>query len=523
MDLLIKNATVYTLSCSERAEEAIAIEGERITDLGSTADLVRRSREATTVLDARGKTVVPGFIDSHVHFLDIGIKKGLYLDLGEVSSKQELFDELRSYVDDSKREWILGSNWDESNWAGDQSFPKKQELDEITSTRPIALQRVDCHTYCVNSEALARLDVDGSTRGAETSGNELTGVLSEDAAVRVSHEIAPTREDLSRALKIAQKEAHSKGVTGVHQMVIDDGEFRDYFHAYQNLLQKGRLNLRCRLYFTKNYLDDFLNLGIRSNFGDQRLKIGGLKIFTDGSIGSRTAWTTEEYREDPERPGISMIETKELDDLVRHAHMHGLQVAIHAIGDQALQQTIDAIERAMGMRNRTEESLRHRIEHCEMATDEQIERMANLGIIASMQPNFTGEWGLPGGMYEKRFGECSLHRLNRLRAFKDRGVRLSLGSDGMPFGPLYGIHWAVNTPFESQRLSPREAFREYTLGSSYAGSSEDRTGTLEPGKFADLALLDDDPIKNPDLIKDITVEKTIVGGEIVYKREEAEG
>ncbi|MBS3737189.1 MAG: amidohydrolase [Candidatus Bipolaricaulota bacterium] len=521
MDVLIKNATVYTLNGENDPVEAIGITGNRISQIGRTDELIEYVSDTTLVIDGKDLTAIPGFIDSHTHFLDMGVKKVLYLDLEEASSKSELLELLDSYArDNPDRTWILGNNWDESTWKGDGSFPTKWELNEVVSDRPVALQRVDCHTYCVNSKALELLDLDPSTRGAETSSGELTGCLSEDAALAVSKEIAPTRDEMVKGLKEAQKEAHSLGVTGIHQMVIDDGEFRDYFNAYQSLLQRGDLNLRCRLYFTGNYLDDFLNLGIKTGFGNDRLKIGGLKIFTDGSIGSKTAWISDGYRDNSDNTGISMMETEKLKNLVARAHKNNIQVAIHAIGDRAMTQAIDSLQTAINSHDIPDYVPPHRIEHCEMATDGQIERMAELGIIASMQPNFTGKWGLPGGMYEDRFDRDKLSELNMLGRFQDQGVQLSFGSDGMPFGPLYGLHWAVNSPFESQKLSPKEALKAYTSGSAYAGGLEGKVGSIEVGKYADIALLNGDPVENPDLIKDLEVELTIVGGDIVFTRKE---
>lgn len=519
MDLLIKNARVYPLDGRDVIEEAIGITGDRISQVGSSYRLTERASGKTAVIDAQGRTAIPGFIDSHVHFLDLGAKKLLYLDLGDANTKKELIERVEEYADEKpERTWILGNNWDESTWKGEQTFPTKQELDEAVPDRPVALQRVDCHTYCVNSKVLDLLDLEPSTRGAETTSGELTGCLSEDAALAVSEKIAPARNEMVKGLEEAQKEAHSLGVTGVHQMVIDDGEFRDYFNAYQSLLQKGDLNLRCRLYFTGNYLDDFLNLGIETGFGDDRLKIGGLKVFTDGSIGSKTAWISDGYREDRDNTGISMMETEELKGLIAKAHKNNIQVAIHAIGDRAMAQAIDSLENAMNSYDIPDYVPPHRIEHCEMATSGQIERMAELGIIASMQPNFTGKWGLPEGMYEDRFDRDKLSELNRLGRFQDRGVRLSLGSDGMPFGPLYGLHWAVNSPFESQKLSPLDALKFYTEGAAFAGGLEKKVGSLEIGKYADIVLLDGDPVRSPGSIKDLSVETTIFDGDIVFQR-----
>ncbi|MFB6214398.1 MAG: amidohydrolase family protein, partial [Candidatus Bipolaricaulia bacterium] len=221
MDLLVKNAKVYPLDGRDVVEEAIGITGDRISQVGSSDKLTDLASDETTVIDARGRTAIPGFIDSHVHFLDFGVKKLLYLDLKDVSTKRDLLEKVKEYADGKQeRDWVLGTSWDESTWEGDQSFPTRWELDEAVPDRPVALQRVDCHTYCVNSAALEALELDPSTRGAERSSGEFTGCLSEDAAQAVSNEIAPSRREMVQGLKEAQKEAHSRGVTGVHQMVI---------------------------------------------------------------------------------------------------------------------------------------------------------------------------------------------------------------------------------------------------------------------------------------------------------------
>ncbi|MFB6291281.1 MAG: amidohydrolase [Candidatus Bipolaricaulia bacterium] len=519
MDLLIKNAKVYPLTGKGRTEEAIGVTDGKISHVGSSCAVKEFVSNTTTEIDARGKTAIPGFIDSHTHFLDLGVKKYFYLDLGRVGSKTELLNRVKEYAkNETEKDWILGTNWDESNWEGDKSFPTKRELDEIVPDRPVALQRVDCHTYCVNSQALELLDLEHSTRGAETSSGEFTGRLSEDAALVVSNKIAPSHSEMVQGLYEAKELAHSLGVTGIHQMVIDDGEFKNYFNAYQKLLQKGKLNLRCRLYFTRNYLDDFINLGIETGFGNDRLKIGGLKVFTDGSIGSKTAWISNGYSNEPEDNGISMLETEELRELTDRAHRNNIQVAIHAIGDRAINQAIDSLEESINSNDIADYVPPHRIEHCEMATDDQIDKMARSGIMASMQPNFTGKWGLRGGMYEKRLSEKKLPKLNRLNRFYKRGVQLAFGSDGMPFNPLYGLHWAVNSSYESQKLSPRSALKAYTRGSARAEGREEKLGSLEVGKYADIVLLDGDPIENPGSIVDLTVETTIVEGNIVFQR-----
>lgn len=514
MDQLIYGPTIYTLDSKNPVVEAVGITDGKIELTGSKEDLLKRKTRETEVINPDGDTMFPGFVDNHVHFLDIGLYELFYVNLSGISSKHELL-EMVSGAKDRKGagEWLLGMGWDESGWVGDQKFPTREELDSVVSNRPVALQRVDMHTFVVNSPGVEKLNIDPSTRGAGTENGRFTGVFSENASLKVKQAIAPDVEEAEDALRESINQAHSKGVTSINQMVVDPGEFGNYFGAYRRLNDQNELRVHSRIYFTENYLDQAVDMGLQTGFGDDWLRIGGLKLFTDGSIGSRTAWVTEPYKGEPENTGMSMWETEELLDLMKKAAHNGIQLGIHAIGDRAIGQVVDCMEKIV---SEDDNNLRHRIEHCEMASDEQIDKMAELGIIASMQPNFIGKWGRPGAMYEERFGKERLSELNRLKVFKAKNVPLSFSSDGMPFGPLFGIHWAVNAPFDTQRLRPESAIKAYTLDAAYVEEAENMVGSIVPGKYADFVILDDNPIKNPEKTKDMNVKMTIVEGEPVY-------
>jgi len=514
LDLVIDNARVHTMDRRSSIAESVGIKGNRIVLVGDTSEIDRVSSDSTLRINAGQKVVLPGFIDAHTHFREMGVRLSNYLDLSFVSSKQDLLERLEEFAAVKKRDdWIIGTGWDESKWSGDRAFPTREEIDAVVSQLPVALERVDCHLYCVNSRALDMLKLDRSVRGFEIIEGVPTGRLFEDATALVRQAIEPRQKEIMAGIKRATQHAYRHGVTSIHQMVIEAGEFSSDLKAYQELWRNDELGIRALLYFTPNFLDEMIGLGFASGFGNDRLRIGGLKLFSDGSIGAKTAWVRDGYRNDPENKGMSIWDQEELGKLINRAHENGIQLAIHAIGDRAIGLVLEGFERAV----KKKDVLRHRMEHCEMLSRDQIERMRNARVIASMQPNFTGEWGLPGGMYEERLGRERIETMNPLRWVVDAEVPLAFGSDCMPFGPLYGMHWAVNAPFPAQRLSVFEAVRGYTLGAAFAGNAEQEVGSIEPGKLADLIMLNGDPFLESAGIKDMKVEMTIFDGRIVYR------
>ena len=312
-------------------------------------------------------------------------------------------------------------------------------------------------------------------------------------------------------LKLATKKAHMLGVTSVHDAHVDNKQIK----AYRKLHESRQLNIRVSMMPGVEYLDEIIDLGLGQGFGDNRLRLGAVKILSDGSIGAETAALKEPYLDNPKEQGMLVWVKDELEEVVLKAHENDIQLAIHAIGDRAVELVLDCFEKA---NVEEKKNLRHRIEHCEMLSQEQVEKMAELDLVASMQPNFVGEWGLPGGMYGTRLGKERAAAMNPFALLKEARVKMAFGSDCMPFGPLYGVHWAVNAPFPSQRISPEDAFKAYTIGGAYASFEEGYKSTIEEGKLADMVMLDGDPFADPSSIKDMTVQLTIFDGKIVYDR-----
>jgi predicted amidohydrolase YtcJ len=292
--------------------------------------------------------------------------------------------------------------------------------------------------------------------------------------------------------------------------------------VYRALEREGELTLRVRLNYWSDHLDALREVGLRTNDGAGLVRVGAIKTFTDGSLGGRTAKLSDPYADSDDTDGGStgqwVVPPEELNDLVRVADAAGFQVAAHAIGDEAVDATLDAFA-AVADDDGDEDAgdsgaSRHRIEHAELADVAAIERMADLDVVASVQPNFH-KWAAPEGLYDRRLGERRIET-NRLRLMADAGVPLAFGSDCMPLDPLFGIHHAVNAPHEDQRLTVTEALRAYTSGGAYAGFDEEHLGTVAVGSRADLVALDASPWERTDAIDSIDPVLTVTDGRVVY-------
>ena len=508
LDLAILNARVYTMRKWDKTVTAVGIIDNRIARLGRDAEIKDEITSSTRVIDAGGRVVLPGFIDSHTHFAIMGVRE-TQLNLRETKTKAAALRAVAERVASTRKgEWIVGTDWDESKWQGERSYLTRDELDRLAPENPVALRRIDGHLWSVNSLALEQAQIKPGTIGYEDAAH---GVLKEHAGDQLAKLLAPDVDGYVVGIKKATAKAHSLGVTSVHDAYVDGTRIK----AYRQLHSSGGLNVRVTMLPGVEYLDEVIDLGIGQGFGDALLRIGPVKILADGSIGSMTAAVTDGYRGAPENIGMLTWDPEELTRTVAKAHENDVQLAIHAIGNRAIGLVLNVLARADATGKR---GLRHRIEHFEMPSPDQIKRMAQLGVVASMQPNFVGEWGLPGGMYEHRLGKERVMAMNPFALLLREGVKLAFGSDCMPFNPLYGIHWAVNAPYPLQRISPEQAFKAYTIGGAYASFEEDKKGTIEEGKLADLIMLDGDPFTDPGAIEDMRVQLTVFDGKIVYER-----
>ncbi|MFB6299231.1 MAG: amidohydrolase [Halobacteriales archaeon] len=516
-ELLLRNGTIHLFDDDRSTVEAILFRGDAVAAVGGGA--IEAADDGAEVIDLDGRTVLPGFNDAHTHLFSVGIQL-IESDLSEATDRETALDALQENAETTPEgNWVLGFGYDESTWPeGEREYLSKAELDEISTAHPIAAHRVDGHSVSLNSVALEQVDFDGVEHDVITDDDgEPTGRAVEDAAGRVKIDSYPDPAKARRALSAAIDRYHELGTTSV-QTVAGLTAIREQGSITQETLHRAwrndDLDLRITYYAHASQAESLSDLQLASGFGDEFLRIGGLKTFSDGSLGSRTAKLHGEYIDDPDNDGQMVHDGDQLEAWYREAARADQQIATHAIGGKAIDIVIDRYEAVI--EEYDIDGPRLRIEHFELATDEAIERMADHGFVASVQPNFL-QWSMDAGLYEARLGEDALPANNRYADILDADVPLAFGSDKMPPGPLYGIDYTVNTPHDPQRLSVDEAIAAYTRGAAYAEFAEEEKGTLEPGIPADAVVLDRDPHDHPEEIAEIDVSKTIVAGEVVYE------
>ncbi len=457
------------------------------------ANYLKKNLGEVTEYDLKGGYILPGFTDSHTHLLARGIELQR-VDLSTCRSPQECLEKLRS----ARHEKIIfGVNWDDAGWTkGKIADLNRQVLDKISKNKPVIMRRICGHFAICNTRVLKFIPAEW--RIVDRS----QGYLYEDAALYINKIFPPDFAMYEKGLKEAMAEALALGITSIHEITDQRG-----FRIYQNL--KKELRLRVALYLTDE-LGILAKAGLQSNFGDDYLKFSGKKIFLDGSIGARTAAVRKPYIRSQNYGKLLMTE-QELTELIKTAENYSIQLMIHSIGDRATEVILNAFKRAKVKSNR----LRHRLEHLEILDKRLIQKIARVDLIASMQPNFL-RWQTPGGLYERNLG-IRYQKMNCFSEVKKAGVKLIFGSDCMPLGPFYGINLAVNHPVEDFCLSPAEAIALYTQTPAWATFDEDKKGKLEENKFADLLVLDKDPLKKENLAQ-IKIVKVFVGGSLVYQQ-----
>ncbi|MFX1520366.1 MAG: amidohydrolase [Promethearchaeota archaeon] len=527
--IVIENGTLIDGTGRPAIQNSVVvISGSKIIDVGLT-DGINIPKDAK-VINAKGKTVLPGFIDSHAHFILLGLKVLTELNLSMTKSISEVMEMIKTKVTElPKGTWLKGHGWDESNWI-EKRYPTKKDLDPVSPDHPVVLTPFYWHTITVNSKALelAKIDVDGQTPDPlggkidRAPTGEATGVLKEEAMKLIDKAQPPLTEELAmRAIEKACEIVLQWGCTSIHELASTSSDLATYQAAFERGLLKVRAYVLPATRYIENLLDGLNTLGIRTSFGNEFVKLGSVKIWFDGAMGSHTAVFSEPYADDPTTSGLYTISPEQLNMTVMRAHKLGMQVAIHAIGDKAIEEALDAIE--LALKDEPRKDHRHRIEHCEVIKEDQVQRMKRLGVIAAVQPNFVGEWEHPGGMYEQRLGVERLKLCNPFRSLLDEGIIVTFGTDcgycpPFPFNPLYGIWSAVCHPIAKHSIKLEEAVKCYTLNGAYTSFEEDMKGSIEPGKLADIAILSEDLTAIPaERIKDVKVDLTMVGGKIQWQ------
>lgn len=507
-DLVAFNGNIITMNPEQPTATAVAVKSYKVLAVGSDEMVMDLSSAANRVIDLGGKTVVPGFIDAHCHLTSKGIRSS-YVHLQDTTSPQEVIKRLKAEIPKyDKGEWIRGYGWDESNW-DEKRYLTRKDLDEVSKENPIAIDRVDLHLASVNSMALEELGIDLNQEGVEKNKKgKPTGVLKDMEGLYDN--IKPSDDDIYEGVIAGNRLANEVGIT----TAIDNAP-AGYLRELRRAERANKLTARMIVNPPVAQIDHLTELGITSGMGGAMVRIGGVKIFTDGSIGARTAAVSESYADDKGNTGKMFMEKEEFSSIIEKAMENDVQTVTHAIGDRAIEMVISAFEDSSytdRIRNQ-----RHRIEHVEMISLEQIRRAASLGLILSMQPNFVGRWQQKAGLYMDRLGEDRVATMNMFKAALDNGARVCFGSDGMPLGPIYGICSAISHYNPKVRLDVEEALRCYTMEGAYSSFAENIVGSLKEGKRADFVVLSDNILEVPsENVCDIEVEMTIVGGNVEH-------
>lgn len=530
-DLMITNAKVWTVDPNHPSAQAVAVLRDRIVAVGSNSEIEIWRGSSTRVIDAGGKLLLPGFNDAHVHFISGGQQLDA-VDLNDATTAQEFVRRIAERARlTPKGEWIQGGDWDETKWSP-PTLPTKELIDAVTPDNPVFLNRYDGHMSLANSVALklagvtaATPDPPGGTVVRDAQGNP-TGAF-KDAALDYLNKVIPplTHAQRVHAAQRALQHARSLGVTSVQDM---NPEYED-IAAYSDLLQRGELTTRIYAAPLITQVDDQTKIGIRHAFGSSFLRIGALKAYADGSLGSATAYFFDPFNDQPNNHGLlsdEMHPVSLMHDRMMKADSAGLQLCTHAIGDAGISEILDIysdIRRAHGPADR-----RWRIEHAQHMAAKDFDRFAQLNVIASVQPYHAiddGRWA------EKRIGHDRASRTYAFRTFLDHGVRLALGTDWnvAPLDPMLTVYAAVtratldgknpNGWFPEQKLTVAEAVQAYTMGSAYAEFQDTEKGSISLGKLADMVILGEDIFNiDPAKIREVKVVKTIVGGKIVFEQ-----
>jgi predicted amidohydrolase YtcJ len=535
--LLYLNGNIYTMDAAQPRAQAMAIDevSGRILAVGSNDEVRRRGGASSTVIDLHGRTVLPGFIDAHIHLLSAA-HRAHYIDAATCQSEDEVAELVRRRATLTPQgKWIQGGRWDKNLWPGGK-FPTRASLDAAAPEHPVALWSKDGHLLWANSRALERAGITRETpnppNGAilRDSEGEPTGVLQEEQATDLVYRvIEESDEALTRALvERTLAEMQSYGITSVHEI-----EGMDALHLFEQLRGEGKLGVRVQMILPRQMVPELRESGgkLQAFEGDDLLRVGGIKIFADGTLGSQTAAMLESFEGNPNNFGILTLPEEEMKQTVSAAAEMGLSIAIHAIGDRAAHVALNSIEYAqyhladLGPASNPKQNLRYRLEHVQLISPEDMERMRRLGVVASVQPfHAVSDRDIAERYWGKRH-----RRAYAYRTMQQMGIPLALGSDAPVelFEPLQILYAATqrrdpNGPprpawLPDQALPIADALWAYTLGAAYAGGEERDKGSLAVGKLGDAVVLREDILSVPqERMGQNGVQATILGGKIVY-------
>lgn len=525
-DLVLFNGNFYTMNPEQPRASAVAIREGRFVAVGEDGamrDLLAPGGEA---VDLGGQTVTPGFIDAHLHFLSYGLSLR-EIDLSNTPTLASALDRVRERASQTPPgQWLTGRGWDQSVW-GEGAFPAAGDLDAITTAHPVFLRRKCGHVGWANTAALALAGITPASphpAGGEIerdAGGQPTGILKETAMQPFFRLLGdPSDEEAVDAVRTAMQTVHRMGIVGVHNL-----EGSAALRAMQQLRAAGEWKLRALVQIPEAELDDAIAIGIQSGLGDEWIRFGAVKVFSDGALGPRTAWMIDPYEGEAENRGIAVATAEHMNAVVEKASRAGLAVFTHAIGDGANRVVLDAIEgsRRAGIGLH----LRHRIEHAQVLHPDDLPRFVELDVIPSMQPIHCTQDML---VADKHWGE-RVRYAYAWQSLWQSGAKLAFGSDAPVETPdvIQGLHAAVTRQrgdgapggegwVPQERLSVEQAVWAYTVGAAYAGGEEAIKGSIATGKLADLTVLSQNIFEiHPAALLETDIVATVVGGEFVYR------
>jgi hypothetical protein len=547
-NLIIHNARIYTVDAAAPWVSAVACAGGRIMAVGSDDEILNLAGPDTERFDAGGRLVLPGLTDSHVHFLQYAIRRH-EVNLFGVRDFEEVRRRVQQAVEQAAPgRWVQGWGWDENLWDVE---PTRTHLDDIAPHTPVVLRRLDMHSCWVNGAALKRAGVSRETpdppesRLERDAAGEPTGILREWNAMRLveSHIPRPTAAELRPWLQEAIGVAHQLGLTGIHDQRVQR-EGRQSFRLYQALNRAGELKLRVHMNIAAEHLPEVATLGLQPGFGNDRLWIGHVKAFADGSLGSRTAHMIEPFEGEPDNYGLVVTPADTLWELAQQADKAGYAFSVHAIGDMAVRQVIDVLSEFQPaaqdqvkhvtvvssaqsqVADPAPDRLPHRIEHVQVIHPTDLPRLSRHGLVASVQPvHICFDWR-PAN---KNWGQRARYAY-AFRSLLDHGTHLAFGSDApvAPLDPLLGIYAAVTRQDEQgqpaggwypeERISMAETIHAYTMGPARLAGKQSHQGSLSPGKWADMIVLSQNIFDiPPEAILETKVALTIFDGDVVHR------
>lgn len=528
-DTVFLNGQVVTVDAENRIMEAVAVKGNQILAAGSNEEIRQHIHADTKIIDLQGKSLLPGFIDAHLHITIYGTNKlGVDCKAMGIQSIAELLDALKEQANKTAiGGWVRACGFDE-NLMMEKRYPTLAELDEISTNHPIFVMRTCAHHSVVNSCAMGIAQYDRDTpdpQGGRIDRDEsgaLTGFLVETAHMKMFERAAFNEAEYKKGLRMASKDFVAAGITSVHDA---GGYGPENYRAMQKAVQEGDVKVRiyaiiCSLNQSEDFVRKMIEAGLVTGTGDNRFRIGPAKVFTDGASIAPTMAMREPFTSKPQDYGILYYEQDELNTILGEAHAKGFQITAHAQGDRAIEMLLNCFEAALEAHPR--ENHRHRIEHAGVSAPDLLRRMADLGVVPIPNPAFIYDYG---DSYVKNIGERVGHMFPARDQFDLKII--AAGASDSPvtdFNPLIGIHAAVNRQSKSgqvvgdnQRVSVMEGIRMFTWNGAYASFEEGIKGSIEPGKLADLVVLDGNILDTPkERIKEMKVEMTMIDGEIVY-------